>query len=32
MTNTVTTSLADFDLLNKIGDGSFAEVFKVRRK
>ena len=27
-----TTSLEDFEVISRIGDGSFAEVFKVRRK
>jgi hypothetical protein len=32
MTQTSTTSLKDFEFLSKIGDGAFAEVFKVKRK
>ena len=27
-----TTSLEAFEVISKIGDGSFAEVFKVKRK
>lgn len=26
------TSLKDFDLVSKLGEGAFAEVFKVKRK
>lgn len=27
-----TTTLKDFDVLNKLGEGAFGQVFKVKRK
>jgi len=32
MATTTTTTLKDFEIICKLGDGSFAEVFKVLRK
>jgi hypothetical protein len=32
MTSKSTTSLKDFELVGKLGEGAFAEVFKVKRK
>jgi serine/threonine protein kinase len=32
MSSKSTTSLKDFELISKLGEGAFAEVFKVKRK
>jgi serine/threonine protein kinase len=32
MTSKNITSLKDFDFVSKLGEGAFAEVFKVKRK
>lgn len=32
MSNKTITSLKDFDFVSKLGEGAFAEVFKVKRK
>jgi NIMA (never in mitosis gene a)-related kinase len=32
MSSKSTTSLKDFELISKLGEGAFAEVFKVNRK
>jgi len=32
MTTADTTSLKDFEVVGKLGEGSFAEVFKVKRR
>lgn len=32
MATTTTTTLKDFEIICKLGDGSFAEVFEVLRK